>query len=58
MWQKLWSISREKWDEWKWKKILSQIYDKDRAAKEMVVNYDLDDDKLCIQYILQFKSDS
>ena len=27
----------------------SQIDDKDRVAKEMVVNDDLDDDKLCIQ---------
>ena len=40
------------------KKLQSQIDDKDRVAKEMVVNDDLDDDKLCIQYILQFKSDS
>ena len=36
----------------------SQSDDKDRVAKEMVVNDDLDDDKLCIQYILKFKSDS
>ena len=36
----------------------SQIDDKDRVAKEMVVNNDLDDDKLCIQHILKFKSDS
>ena len=29
-----------------------------RVAKEMVVNDDLNNDKLCIQCILQFKSDS
>ena len=40
------------------KNFQSQIDDKNRVAKEMVVNDDLDDDKLCIQYILQFKSDS
>ena len=29
-----------------------------RVAKEMVLNDDMNNDKLCIQYILQFKSDS
>ena len=40
------------------KNVHSQSDDKDRVAKEMVVNDDLDDDKLSIQHILKFKSDS